>query len=52
VTKDLDARTSADDVPDDDATRARLKRIAVNVILVQILALIALWLLQARFGGP
>jgi len=51
MTPDLDASTTADP-PDDDAARARLKRIAVRVVLVQVLTLIALGLLQLRFGGP
>ncbi|MCI0435186.1 MAG: hypothetical protein L0271_16335 [Gemmatimonadetes bacterium] len=41
--------TTADD-HDDPAARSRLKRVAVRVIVVQILALIGLWLLQTRFG--
>jgi hypothetical protein len=43
----------ADDTPDhdDDAARRRLKRVAVQVIAVQIITLALLWLFQTRFSS-
>ncbi len=32
--------------------RARLRRLAIRVLIVQVFALAALWLLQSRFGTP
>jgi hypothetical protein len=32
--------------------RARLRGLAIRVLIVQVLALAALWLLQSRFGAP
>ena len=35
---------------DDDAARQRLKRVAVRVVVVQIVTLVLLWVLQQRFS--
>jgi hypothetical protein len=32
--------------------RARLRRLGIRVLIVQVLALVGLWLLQTRFGTP
>jgi hypothetical protein len=32
--------------------RARLRRLGIRVLIVQVVALTALWLLQSRFGTP
>ncbi|HEX7091300.1 MAG TPA: hypothetical protein VF192_14255 [Longimicrobiales bacterium] len=37
--------------PDTAADRRRVRRIAARVLVVQALALLALWLLQARYHG-
>ncbi|MDE2772952.1 MAG: hypothetical protein OXI46_04490 [Gemmatimonadota bacterium] len=36
----------------DTEGRARVKRVAIKVFVVQVLAMIALWLLNARYGTP
>jgi hypothetical protein len=35
---------------DDDAARRRLKRVAVRVVVVQIVTLVLLWILQSHFS--
>jgi len=32
--------------------RTRLRRLGIRVLIVQVVALAALWLLQSRFGTP
>lgn len=34
-----------------DADRRRLRRIALRVVIVQVLTLLVLWLIQARYHG-
>ena len=36
----------------DTEGRARVKRVAVKAFVAQILAMIVLWLLNARYGTP
>ncbi len=36
---------------DDAAARARLRRVAVQVMVLQVISLLLLWLLQSHFGN-